>query len=93
VISSAFKRRLQNRVFDLANRVTTSFTSVGNEADRVMAADVRPITSRLTDPAVKTGPGGPHTQCLPEGPLLCTVRPWVLVTLLCSQVGQMARAA
>ena len=45
----------------------TSVTSVGDEADRVMAADVRPITSRLTDPAMKTGPGGPHTQCLPEG--------------------------
>jgi putative tryptophan/tyrosine transport system substrate-binding protein len=29
----------------------TSFTSVGNEADLVMAADVRPLMSRLTPPA------------------------------------------
>jgi hypothetical protein len=29
----------------LAKHVRTSFTSVGNEADRVMAADVRPLTS------------------------------------------------
>jgi hypothetical protein len=38
-------------VHDLTNRVTTSFTSVGNEADRVVVASVRPLLSRLTDPA------------------------------------------
>jgi hypothetical protein len=36
--------------WDFATSITTSFTPVGNEADRVMAANVRPLTSRLTHP-------------------------------------------
>jgi len=32
-VSLAFKRHMQDRFFELTNRVTTSFTSVGNSAD------------------------------------------------------------
>jgi hypothetical protein len=48
----AFKPRLQDCFFDLPNRVTTSFTSVGNSAgSRGLMATVGDVHSPFTTPA------------------------------------------
>jgi hypothetical protein len=39
-VSLTFKRHMQDDFFDLTNRVTTSFTLVGNEAD---SRDIDPV--------------------------------------------------